>query len=303
MHGAISLGGAWAVEEGPTDGKTAETKTRLMSAVITAVHAEDRKVSVQRKDGTTSTLEVTPETAVLVSDEPGTLADLQVDTKASISYQERAGKQIARWIRDALTVRIRDAESTGVKAIVTAVDVPEGILQVRTAFGKVRALMLIREGKKASRIMKAGKITDLSSFQVRDPVMISIRRTSGATLYLKSLADVPTFVAFLRDSCVEGLFHSADPESQQIVVTLPEGDPVTVGFSRRTKFFREGQEIEGPLFEAGQAIWVLYRTKKKDLIRSRIIFDRDSWRPYAQAAIAAEKEMEGEAEKVPQTED
>jgi hypothetical protein len=88
---------------------------------------------------------------------------------------------------------------------------------------------------------------------------------------------------------VEGSFRSVEVEAGRLVVAPAEGDPVTVGFSRRTKFYLGGQEAKEPTFQADQAIVVLYRQRERGLIRARAIFARDSWQAYAQAAIAAEK--------------
>jgi hypothetical protein len=259
--GAMRPGVVWAAEgevAAPAEEEeTTASGARLMTGIIAAVDAGAGTLTVQRRRAGTATLTVTPETVILIGDEPGTLADLKTNTRAAISYREADGKLTARWIRDALTVRIREAESLGVRGVITALNVDAGTLTVRTAFEKVRELKLVREGRYVSRIMKQGQAADLKAFQVNDKVMVSIRRTSGATLYLKGLADEPSFVAFLRDRCVEGSFRSVEVEAGRLVVAPAEGDPVTVGFSRRTKFYLGGQEAKEPTFQADQAIVVL----------------------------------------------
>lgn len=273
-------------------------RSGVMSVLIVAVDVNARTVTVQRRKGETVTFTVTPQTVILIGDEPGVLADLSPSTKAEVSYQEVEGKKVARWIRDALTVRIRDAESSGVPAVITALQADQGILTVRTDLGKVRELKLLASGKNASQIMKQGQPADLRAFQVNEPVWVSMRRTAGGTLYLKALAEEATFIAFLRDRRVEGQFRSRDPLTSKIVVAPAAGEPVTVGFSRRTQFFRGGQPIGEPAFPEGQAVIVLYRGTQKGLIRARAVFDRESWQAYAQAALRAEQEKQKKGENL-----
>jgi hypothetical protein len=270
--------------------KAAARRTGTVSGRITAVDPAAGTVTVQRRKGETATFTVTPETVILIGDEPGALANLAPQTTAEIAYRAVDGKRVARWIWDALTVRIRNAESVGVPAVITALQPDQGSLTVRTDFGKVRELKLVAGGKNASRIMKQGQPADLSAFQVNEPVRVSIRRTTGGTLYLKGLAEEMTFVAFLQDRRMEGQFRSLDPLARRIVVAPSGGEPVTVGFSRRTQFFRGGQALQEPSFQAGQELIVLYRGTQKGLIQARAVFDRESWKAYAQAALTAEKE-------------
>lgn len=290
----LVLGPLGAEPEKPAaqEEKAAARRSGSASAQITAVDPTAGTVTVQRRKGETVTFTVTPETVILIGDEPGALANLSPNTPVQIAYREVEGKRIARWIRDGLTVRIRDAESAGVPAVITALQAEQGTLTVRTEFGKVRELKLAASGKNASRIMKQGQPADLSAFQVNDPVRVSIRRTAGGTLYLKALAEEMTFVAFLQDRRVEGQFRSLDSAARRIVLAPSGGEPVTVGFSRRTQFFRGGQALQDPSFQAGQELIVLYRATQKGLIQARAVFDRESWKAYAQAALRAEKEKQ-----------
>lgn len=286
MGGVLSSGPAWALSS-PTRG------------VISGLDPDAKTVEIIRKNEEKVTFQVTDETVVLINDEPGTLTDLKLKTKAEISFQEEEGKFIARWIRDQDTVALRQRESDGIEAVILNLQAEAGTLTVRTALEKERTLKLVPAGKNRSRVMKNGQPATLADFTVQEKVMVSIRRTSGATLYLKGLADPRTFLAFLWRKTVEGAVTRFDTKAETVGIQPAEGEAVQVALTRATRFYQGGQEVEDPTFAQGDEVIVVISAKVKGVARAWAIFDRESWGAYADAEIKArqEKAKKGEAEE------
>jgi len=286
VGGMLSSGPAWALSS-PIRG------------VISQLDPDAKTVEITCKNEAKVTFQVTDETVVLINDEPGALTDLKLKTKAEISFREEEGKFIARWIQDQDTMALRAREANGIEAVILNLRAEEGTLTVRTALEKERTLKLVSEGKNRSRVMKNGQPAKLTDFAAQDQVMVSIRRTSGATLYLKGLADPRTFMAFLLRKTLEGAVTSVDTEAGTVGIQPAEGEAVRVALTRATRFYRGSQEVEDPTFAQGDQVIVVLSSKVKGVPRARAIFALDSWGAYADAEIKArqEKAEKGEVEE------
>lgn len=230
------------------------------------------------------TVHVTPQTQVLIADEPGRLADLKEGQRVEVSVRvDPQGRWVAQWIRDAQTIAIREAESTGTPATIVRVSAPEKQIVVRTQAGKERTLTLQTEGAWAGRVMKKGKPASLGDFQAGEAVWVSLRRTLGKTIYLKALADEETFLAFLLEPTVKGVLSNLNPAERSFQLTVEGQPPLSVRWTSRTRIFLQGKAATSENLSNGATLFVVLGERVKGVTTARALFDEQSWPLYAQA--------------------
>jgi hypothetical protein len=273
------------------DEETAVPGAITRSGLVTAVNAAAGTLELTGRNEETLAVRVTDETVVLIADEPGTLSDVKLQTRARVSGRLSEGALTARWVQDAATVKIREAESSGVDAVIKAVEAPAGTLMVETAQGKTRALKVAPEGRFASRIMKNGEAATLAEFAPEEKVRVAIRRMRGNNFSLNALAEPRTFVAFLARPTFQGVVQSMSPDGKTLTLKV-EGQeaPLEFDLTRATQGYRQGAEAEAADGAVGETVWVVQSTKAKGRIRARAVFTADSWGAYADAELASEEE-------------
>ena len=262
--------------------------------ILSGVNVEAGRVELTRRGGEKLTIKVTKETRILINDEPGSLGELKAGERVQMSLLRVKGQWVARWIRDAQTLAVREAEREGVKARIEKVEAGKGIIVVRTVQGKERELHLTTEGRFRSRILRNGKPAKLEEFRVGEEVMVGIRRTGGETLYLKALADELSYLAYLRRRTVSGTVERVDKEKRVLRLAQMGGEPVSVAWTRVTRFYRGGKKEKEQPFGVGDSLVVVVSRRVGGIYRARAMFDKDSWRVYAEAEKAVLEKGKGE---------
>jgi len=280
------VGGVAAAQE------TAPAKaapTGQMTGLLTVVNAAQQTLTLARANDQV-VFRTDSKTRVLIEDRPGKLDDLKVDVKVRVVYAkvEPAPYQ-ALQILDEATVTIRDAESQGLEATITAIAEQDGqtVVSVDTALGKHRDLAVATEGRWQSKLMKQGEPAAPAAFAAGDKVMVSLRRARGPIWNLRAMADPPTFLAFLADRNLRGALRekSEDGRVWKLAVEGREQMPELL-VTRATRFYRGGQAVEANPFELGQEVLVKYQTVSDKQIQVQALIEPASWQAYGEAELA-----------------
>lgn len=260
-----------------------------MAGLLTAVNAAQQTITLGRANDQV-VFRVDTATRVLIDDRAGQLADLKSDVNVRVVYAKvEPAPYRALQILDEATVRIRDAESNGVEATITAVGEQDGtmVVSVDTVLGQHRDLAVSTEGRWQSQIMKQGEPAPATAYAAGDKVMVSLRRTRGAMWNLKGLADAPTFLAFLSDRNLRGTLREKSEDGRVWKLAVAGGDQVRdLLVTRATKFYRGGQAVETNPFELGQDVLVKYQTVDEGQVQVQALVEPASWKAYGDAELA-----------------
>jgi hypothetical protein len=236
-------------------------------------------------------LTVTAETKVFIDGDPGQASALKVGVKVQVRYTKTAAAPfVASRVLDEASIKIMAEERDGVEATIDAVgeraegDTKIPTLSVTTA-AKKKHILSVDTSADGATLMKAGQKAGLDGFKAGDRVMLSISRTTGEVMWLKAMADTPTYIAFLMGRNVRGKVAKVD--SKTITLTVEgEKDPVVVGFMRTAVFVKTDAPVKANPFVVGDDVVVKYHEKAKGVIRASGVFAPGSWAAYAAAMTA-----------------
>jgi len=260
-----------------------------MTGLLTAVDAGKQTISLGRANDLVI-FRVSPETRVLIDDRPGKLEDLKTDAKVRVLYAKIDPQPyLAVQILDEATVILRDAENQGVAATIAAIAEKDGgtVVTVDTALGQRRDLAVSTEGRWQSQIMKAGEPATAAAFAAGDKVMISLRRSRGATWNLKALADPVTFLAFLSDRNLRGTLREKSDDGRIWTLAVPGREQLNeLLVTRATLFYQGGKAVEANPFELGQEVLVKFQTISDGQVQVQAVIEPASWQAYGEAELA-----------------
>lgn len=282
---ALTMVAAAPPETGPTPDPP-EIPTSQATGAIVSIN--DTELVVDRR-GETLRFRLTETTRILVDAEPAAVGQLATGSRVRVIY-ERADAEpfTARQVHDAGTIAILDAELAGVPATIVGIEqrevegVEQTVVTVDTEHGKRRALVVRPDGAWRSVIMREGEPAGLDQFAAGTAAVVSVRRTGGEVMYLRTLADEPTHLAFLALRTAEGTLRQAGEAWS--IETADGSEPLRMG--RATQYFKAGAAAAANPFAAGEAVLVKYDRRADGVILARAIFDRASWRAYAEAVMA-----------------
>lgn len=289
----VLLAGAALAQEAPQAAAGTEAVT---TATLTAVDVPTQMLTVARHNGAEQ-FRITPKTIIMIACERGALGALKLDDKVRVYYlKEGAAPYAARRVLDAATVAILDAEREGVGAVIEAIETRgEGadrrqVLVVKTAQQQRRELVVRSEADHLPLLLKDGQVASLDAFKPGDAVTVAIKRTSGSTLYLKSLGDPASFTAFAAMRTMRGKVTAlAEDRGSLSLDAGGEAGPVTVNLTSATAYYRGGQAAKNVPFEVGEEVVVKFLERSHGAVQARAIFAPESWKAYAEAQAAQTK--------------
>lgn len=283
---ALNLVAAAPPETGPTPDPPPETPTSQATGAIVSIN--ETELVLDRR-GQTLRFRLSETTRILVDAEPAAAGQLAAGARVRVIYDRADAEPFgARQVHDAGTMAILDAELAGVPATIVGIEQREiegaeqTVITVDTEHGKRRALVVRPEGAWRSVIMRDGEPAALDRFAAGTEAVVSVRRTGGEVMYLRTLADEPTHLAFLALRTVEGTLRQAG--EAWTIETADGSQPLRMG--RSTQYFKAGAAAAVNPFAAGEAVLIKYDRRAEGVILARAIFDRASWRAYAEAIMA-----------------
>lgn len=258
------------------------------TGTLTTYNAAVGLLTLARRNGTES-YKVSTTTKVLIDAEPASPAALPLDHRVRVIYRkEGSAPYPAVKLLDAASIVILTAERDGVPATID--EVTEGtdgaakvpLLRITTSQGKHRELLVRDQGGWAAEILKDGQPAKLSAFAKGETVTLSVRRTGRPPMYLKSLADPPTYDAFLADRRLTGRIAAVAEDGQGFGLAVT-GEATTQGvtLTRRTVYFTEGKQVEVNPFKVGDDVVVKFSITEHGVAIAQAVHAPGDWRVYA----------------------
>lgn len=272
-----------------------------VEGTLSGVDGALQVITIARRNGS-ERFRLSADTVVVINGERGSAAELKRDGKVRVTYRREGNSPYpATMVLDEASIAILDAEREGVEAKIESVaergdgDDQAVVVVVTTAQGKRRELVVRPEGAWASVVMKDGKPAELGAFAPGEAVMVAVRRTGGATMYLRALADPPTYLAFCADRMLRGRVAATSDDGATFSLA-PEGagERVTVRLTRTSVFFAGGAKQDANPFKVGDEVVVKFRYRRGGETIARAVFAPDSWQAFA--AWANERERPAAAD-------
>jgi Cu/Ag efflux protein CusF len=228
---------------------------------------------------------IDPDATILLAAEPAKLADLKAGLKVEIAYTREGNPPYTiTHIADAATVAILAAERLGVEATIDTVgekadgDKKWPVLNVTTAAGKKREVY-VDASKDGATILKDGQPAALTVYKAGDTVMVSLARVGG-TIFLKGLADKPSFTAFLYGRVLRGKVSAVSDKGLTVTVEGQKDDTKVV-FARNVLAVKDNAVAIANPFKVGDEVVVHYKETVKGAVRATGVFTPESWKTFA----------------------